>query len=276
MSGIATGIIGLGTAIFGAVQSGKAKREAQQRQRAEAAKVAALEANRQDPIDPYADLANPYANLQIATQAAEIQAEQQDISLASTLDTLRATGASAGGATALARAASQSKRGVSASIEQQEVQNERLRAQGELQTAQMRGQGEMFKYQATEAREMQELNRAASAEQAAQQSAAAYKGQETAAWGQAVGAAAGMGVDAVRGEGMFKVDPARQATRQARRQARGAYEGFTSAERKSWGDIGINRRDFITGDYFNQQSNFWSGTGGKAYQDYLGSFTTVN
>ena len=57
--------------------------------------------------------------------------EQADIALANTLDTLRATGASAGGATALAQAALQSKKGIAASIESQEVQNEKLRAQGE-------------------------------------------------------------------------------------------------------------------------------------------------
>ena len=37
----------------------------------------------------------------------------------------------AGGATALAQAAAQSKQGISASIEQQETQNQKLRAQGE-------------------------------------------------------------------------------------------------------------------------------------------------
>ena len=77
-------------------------------------------------------ISNPYENLGVATQAARNQAEQADISLANTLDILRATGASAGGATALAQAALQSKKGVSASIEQQEAQNEKLRAQGEL------------------------------------------------------------------------------------------------------------------------------------------------
>ena len=46
-------------------------------------------------------------------------------------DTLATTGASAGGATALAQAALASKKGVSASIEQQEVANEKLRAQGQ-------------------------------------------------------------------------------------------------------------------------------------------------
>ena len=62
-----------------------------------------------------------------------MQAEQTDIALANTLDTLRATGSSAGGATALAQAALQSKKGIAANIEQQEVNNEKLRAQGESQ-----------------------------------------------------------------------------------------------------------------------------------------------
>ena len=69
-----------------------------------------------------------------------MQIEQADISLANTLDTIRATGSGAGGATALAQAALQSKKGVTANIEQQEAQNEKLRAQGEQQLNQMRMQ----------------------------------------------------------------------------------------------------------------------------------------
>ena len=102
--------------------------------------------NKENPIiNPYAGaedlssmiedlsgyLDNPYANLGVATKAAEIQIEQTDIALANTLDLLAATGASAGGATALAQAAARSKQGVAASIEAQEAQNEKLRAQGE-------------------------------------------------------------------------------------------------------------------------------------------------
>ena len=60
-----------------------------------------------------------------------MQAEEADIALANTLDTLRSSGASAGGATALAQAALQSKKGVAANIEQQEASNEKMRAQGE-------------------------------------------------------------------------------------------------------------------------------------------------
>ena len=107
--------------------------------------ISDLENGRQDVINPFdnqsslADMAqdlsgsmnNPMANLGVATQAAEMQAEEADIALANTLDTLRATGAGAGGATALAQAALRSKKGISASIESQEAQNNQLRAQGE-------------------------------------------------------------------------------------------------------------------------------------------------
>jgi hypothetical protein len=208
MSAVGTAIlIGAGVSALiggaGAASSGAQKRKAERQERAARARRQVLEANRQDPIDPYADLANPYANLQVATQANIMQAEQADISLASSLDTLRATGASAGGATALARAAMQSKRGVSASIEQQEAKNAQLRARGEIQTAQMRGQGEMFKYQATEAREMQELDRAASLESSYNQQAAAYGAQSSAMAGQAVGAVA-TGIVGAAQAGVFK------------------------------------------------------------------------
>ena len=84
------------------------------------------------------NLSNPFANLGVATQAAEMQVEEADIALANTLDTIRATGASAGGATALAQAALRSKKDVSANIEQQEAQNEKLRAQGQQQLDQLK------------------------------------------------------------------------------------------------------------------------------------------
>jgi len=119
----------------------RASAKAQTAQRA----IDDIENNRQDVINPFdnqeslADLAqglsgqmsNPMANLGVATQAAEMQAEEADIALANTLDTLRATGAGAGGATALARMALKSKQGISANIESQEATNQKLRAQGE-------------------------------------------------------------------------------------------------------------------------------------------------
>ena len=76
-------------------------------------------------------ISNSMANLSVSTAAAEMQAEEADIALANTLDLLASTGSSAGGATALAQAALQSKKGVSASIEQQEKSNQDKAAKGE-------------------------------------------------------------------------------------------------------------------------------------------------
>jgi len=94
--------------------------------------------NRQEIFDPMRSISdtsgmisNPYANLGVATQAAEMQAEEADLALANTLDIIRTSGMGAGGATALAQAAAKSKAGVSASIEQQEANNQKLKAQGE-------------------------------------------------------------------------------------------------------------------------------------------------
>lgn len=111
-----------------------------ERRRLKAAKkrMRDFEANRQ-PVINKADeiramkdqLSNPMANLPVATQAAEMQAEQTDQALANTLDTIRATGSGAGGATALAQAAAQSKAKVSAGLQQQEAANAKAAAQGE-------------------------------------------------------------------------------------------------------------------------------------------------
>ena len=157
----------------------KAARAAAREKRRLQKKLDTLEANRQEIVSPYQGfenltsmLSNPFANLGVATQAAEMQVEEADISLANTLDTLRATGASAGGATALAQAALRSKKGVSASIEQQEAQNEKLKAQGEQQLQQQKvaeerrmqqagAAGKQFVFEATEQREQQVLDRTA-------------------------------------------------------------------------------------------------------------------
>ena len=145
---IAAGV-GAAAAVGGTVAgiSGANKqRRAAERDKARAQReIDSLKKSRQTIINPYAStvdlssmakdlsgqMSNPFANLGVATQAAEIKIEEADIALANTLDTLRATGASAGGATALAQAALQSKKGVAASIEQQEARNEEMKARGE-------------------------------------------------------------------------------------------------------------------------------------------------
>jgi len=212
MAGIVTaGIIsGAGSVLSGgisAIMGGAAKRRARRRQKRLEAQIANLEGSRQDIINPFAGakdmLTNPFANLTVATQAAEFQAQQTDLSLASTLDTLRATGAGAGGATALAQAALQSKQGVSASIAQQEVQNERLRAQGQQQLERAlfdaEAKGKQFVFGAQEKREMQKLNRLSSMAGGASQQAAAAESAQIQGVGQMVGGIGSIGIAGAMG-----------------------------------------------------------------------------
>jgi len=193
-------------AVSSAIQAGKSKKQARQAGR----ELELAEQSRQEIIDPYAGItdlsgmiSNPFQNLQVATQAAEMQAAETDISLASTLDTLRATGAGAGGATALAQAASRAKQGISASIEQQEAQNARLRAQGEQQAQQMRmsemqrvqqaqAAGQQFMFGAREEREMQRLNRLAGLQANYMQQQSAARSGMASALGSGAMAIAGM------------------------------------------------------------------------------------
>ena len=152
------GGMGMGaSAIMSGIQSGKARKRAREYE----SQLADLEANRQDVINPYSNVSNPFSNLQVATGAAEMQASENDISLANTLDTLRATGASAGGATALAQAALRGKQGISNSIQEQEARNAQLMAEGQARQEQLMGEGRAFEFNAQEGREMQQLNRVA-------------------------------------------------------------------------------------------------------------------
>jgi|9_EtaG_2_1085328.scaffolds.fasta_scaffold09604_2 hypothetical protein len=182
---------GLGSALMG----GSAARRARRRQARLERQIAELEGSRVAITNPYAAadsiLSNPFANLTVADQAAQMQAQQTDLALASTLDTLRATGAGGGGATALAQAALQSKQGVAASIQQQEAQNERLRAQGEArlqqQLFQADARGKQFVFEQTDRREMQKLNRLSALAGAASQQAAAAQSVAMGGIGQALG-----------------------------------------------------------------------------------------
>lgn len=196
-------IIGAGASIvgglFGASKARRAARRAAMERARLQAKLDKLESNRQEIINPYENakslssmITNPFANLGVATQAAEMQAEEADISLANTLDTIRATGASAGGATALAQAALRSKKNVAANIEQQEAQNEKLKAQGEQQQQQQKlaeeirmqgveAAGKQFVFQATESRQQQEIDRTAALMGAATGAQARAKADQTSA-----------------------------------------------------------------------------------------------
>ena len=233
------------SAIGGMVASGQAKKAAKaargDKARAEA-ELRSIKNSRQAIRNPYAStqdlsslatdlssqLSNPFESLGVATKAAEIQIEQADISLANTLDTIRATGASAGGATALAQAALQSKQGVAANIEQQEAQNQKLKAQGEqnLMNAKMAEQqrmqniaisegqrvqateaaGKQFMFQAQENRTNMDLDRAAgqiSQAQANEASANQAKAQAISGMFSSIGSSVGAVTAAAGSAGGF-------------------------------------------------------------------------
>jgi hypothetical protein len=213
--GVVTGLIAAGAAVVSSgVQAISANQKAQSAKGdAHRAKnnLAELEASRQAIINPYENmesvagmasdasgmLKNRMANIGVATQAAEMQIEEADIALANTLDTLAATGASAGGATALAQAAMQSKKGVSAGIEKQEVANQQNAAQAEMRLDQARmseqlrlqgismseakriqqaeAAGKDYTFKATETRELAGLDRAQAQVENAQATVAGYQ-----------------------------------------------------------------------------------------------------
>jgi hypothetical protein len=215
--------------IFGASAAKKARRRAEAEARARAAELASLERSRQAIINPYEGVvdisslasnltgmvSNPYASLGVATKAAEFQAEQADMSLANTLDTLQQTGAGAGGATALAQAALQSKKEISANIEQQEATNNQLRAKGEQDMQQIKmaevqriqnikigeGQrvqmaqaaGQEFMFNARETREVAKMNRVAGQLDNAQAQAAQARADQTGAITGMFGSLASLG-----------------------------------------------------------------------------------
>lgn len=199
MSYIAIG--GAAVSVIGGIMGSNAASARERAAAAEKARLGAelnrLENSRQAIINPWATtkdmsslikdssslVTNAYANLGVATQATKFEAEQIDISLANTLDTLRETGGSAGGATALANAALKAKQGISANIEQQEAKNEQLKAQGRqdleriklaeaqrLQNAQLseaqrvqaaEASGAQFQFNTRENREQQKIDRIA-------------------------------------------------------------------------------------------------------------------
>jgi len=165
MAAIAAVVGGVAKAVGGAVQAGqahKAMRSARNAKNEAKYKMEQAINDRRDITNPYAgvtdlsglasdlssQISNPFNNLTVSTAAAEMQAEESDIALANTLDTLEQTGASAGGATALAMAALKSKKDVATSISEQEAANSIKRAEGE-QEAQRKQVEAKQKYQDT-------------------------------------------------------------------------------------------------------------------------------
>tara|TARA_R110001592_G_scaffold39916_4_gene131219 strand:- start:4940 stop:5860 length:921 start_codon:yes stop_codon:yes gene_type:complete len=188
-------------AIMGFHQANKSKNAIEDYQ----TKLDDIEKSRQQIVNPYANVTNPFANMQVATKAAEMQAEQADISLANTLDNLRQTGA--GGATALAQAALRSKQGISANIQQQEAQNQRLQAQGQQRMEMAKAQGEQAKFNMQENRDFRDTNRLQMQMDLAQQQRATGLATGTAALASGIGGLSGfINPEAKNTENAFNTD----------------------------------------------------------------------
>ena len=172
------------------VASNKQKRAEREEARAQK-KLEAFERGRQAVIDQSGAIRdlkkqvyNPYANLAVATQAADLQIEQTDQALANTLDQINQSGTGAGAATAMARMAAASKAQVGASLENQEVQNNQLRAQGQAAADQQKMQleqaalgAEVAAFDRQESRDLASLDRLAGLQENAQAQTMAYQQQ---------------------------------------------------------------------------------------------------
>ena len=219
ISAIAGAAIAVGGAVAGSMAAGKeARRQGRNAQNAKD-QIASIEENRQEIINPYSNMSsvtdlaadlsstmsNPYDNLSVATGAAKMQAEEADISLANSLDTMLATGAGAGGATALAQMALKSKKGIAASIESQEATNQKMKAQGDeglqkrktteaerMQNIEMQddmrlqnaeAQGKAYEFENQEQRTENQLARLSGQQQQAEAARSSAKAGQQAAWG---------------------------------------------------------------------------------------------
>ena len=189
-------MVGVGTAslavgIYQAVDSNKKAKKADKKKKKAKKRMKEFEKSRQ-PVINRADqiraqknlLSNPAANLGVATQAADIQIQETDKALANTLDSIKQSGMGAGGATALAQAAAQSKAKVAANLESQEANNNKLRAQGEqklqkqlMDTEQSAIQEEGQAWARQENRDITQLNRLQSEIETQDQQAAALQQQ---------------------------------------------------------------------------------------------------
>jgi len=155
--GAAAGIAG---PVMTAVKANDDEKEFRAKQKQQENIIADLENSRQAIYNPMQGLSNEAAKVGVATQAAEFQAEEADVALANTLDTMRASGYAQGGATTLAQMALRSKQGISADLQKQELANRKSEAQAAMAIQQAQAEGSMWQWQQQENRDLMELDRA--------------------------------------------------------------------------------------------------------------------
>lgn len=197
MSMVIVSIVGAATPmIIGGINAASANKKAklsEAKQRQYEQQLKNLENSRQAVLNQAGDIRalksqvfNPYANLAVATQAADMQIEQTDQALANTLDSINRAGSGAGGATALAQMAAKSKAQISASLENQEVANQKLRLEGEASAQAQRMAldyealgAEASAWNKQEERDLTSLDRLAGLGQNMEQQAISYGQQAT-------------------------------------------------------------------------------------------------
>ena len=151
--------VGAGMGVLTAMKASNDEEEAERKRIEQEEILKGLQDSRQPVINPMAGLTNEAEKVGVATQAARFQAEEADMALANTLDTIMATGGGAGGATALAQMALRSKQGISADIQQQELQNAKNVANVQLAINSQIAEGEKYAWENREDREIAELDR---------------------------------------------------------------------------------------------------------------------
>jgi len=196
MTALAVGgmVVGAGMGVASAIKANEDQKEFEEKQREQAALVQSLEDSRQQVINPMAGLTNEAEKIGVATAAARFQAEEADMALANTLDTIMATGGGAAGATALAQMALKSKQGISADIQKQELQNAKNIANTQMVVNQQIAEGEKYAWEQNEIRELQKLDRAQNLADKYEAQAYAAEAQKWEAYGAIAGSlTSGMG-----------------------------------------------------------------------------------
>tara|TARA_Y100000385_G_scaffold126148_1_gene131198 strand:+ start:5124 stop:5738 length:615 start_codon:yes stop_codon:yes gene_type:complete len=171
LSSIAGGIIG----------SGKRKREQRRAQAGYDKTLARLE--NMDTSNPYANQQNVYEDLTVNTQQADMLAQQQQQALGNTMQNLQGAAGGSGIAAlaqSMANQQSQNLQAATASIGQQEAQNQRLMLGQEAQMQQNMAEGDMMSRQMEASKTTGMLNRAgqrlSAANQARQQATSSIMG----------------------------------------------------------------------------------------------------
>ena len=149
-----------GASIFTAVKANEEAKEFENKKNIQNGIVQTLENNRQEIYNPFQNLTNEAKKVGVATKAAKFQAEQADVALANTLDTMRSSGYGAGGATALAQMALKSKQGISADIQKQELTNAKNIASTQMKINEQKAQGAKWAWEEQDKRDLVQLDRA--------------------------------------------------------------------------------------------------------------------